>query len=338
MIVFWPECSKDIGMGHLAECLALADHAKKAKRKTCFILSNFEPAVNQVKAKGFPYLVSESPKIYDTLRNHDLVSLIALLVINRRTVQLEKLNDFRKNGLPIAIIDQLGNKAISCDLLINSSIVPDWHSYEFIGPKPICCIGSKYAIIRDEFKIQKNKREKSNRRKVLLVTMGGIDRTRSTLRILQAISNIREKFETKFIIGHGFLYKDKFMDEYERCKNDYMRYFLNVNNIAEHISSSDLVLSAGGNTMYEIAYLGKPSLVLWEDPHEKKLSETFESLRCSGVIGNGESSSLEVIRNRIEDLMADDNARKDMSKNALRILDGSGPSRIFDQIDKVSLN
>ena len=53
------------------------------------------------------------------------------------------------------------------------------------------------------------------------------------------------------------------------------------------MSGADIVISAGGNTVFELACVGTPGFVLWEDSHEKIQGDVFEKEGVVINLGNG---------------------------------------------------
>ena len=54
-MIFWVEVNRNIGMGHLMECLALAEEAEARGAGTHFVITPFEPAQTLLRKLGRHY-------------------------------------------------------------------------------------------------------------------------------------------------------------------------------------------------------------------------------------------------------------------------------------------
>ena len=325
---FWIEASREIGLGHLMESLALADELAERGQTIRFVVNPSPPAEGILTRRGFAH---------DLIPFSNALSRICTeppgsIVVNHRQVDHKTLSQLKKTGWIVAVIDQLGDKLIECDLLVNYSLVTEWLDYQFIGEPPQCCFGAEYALLRPEFETLRNaRRTRSNRRPRILVSMGGVDRTGATLRVIEALRNVGIPMDKEVILGGGFRHGDE-LDALKPSLDDSFSFDQAVDDLGRRMREADLVISAGGNTLYEMACLGTPGLVLWEDPHELKSSSAFESQGTVEVLGNGLAVDLETIGKAVERLATERIGWERMSRNGQALIDGRGRQRIGDAI------
>tara|TARA_Y100000816_G_scaffold291563_1_gene283301 strand:- start:1703 stop:2737 length:1035 start_codon:yes stop_codon:yes gene_type:complete len=332
-IIFWVEASQMVATGHFMESLALAKAFKNKSINVHFIINRYEP----VEAKLFSanitfsiFKIDDVDKVISFINDHFKDTVI---IINHRNIQLYCMEKLKSENHLLVVIDQLGNKKIICDILINSSIISDWLKYDFIENFPTCLFGPDFTILRDEF-LKLNKIEKSfeNDFPIVLVTMGGVDRTGATLRIVRALKSLNISSNKKIVIGKGFAHTNelKVLLNSEGFKT--FQLYQNINDLGEKMSKADVVISAGGNTVSELACVGTPGLILWEDLHEKIQGEEFEKEGIVINLGNGLKTDLRKIISNIESLLLDIKKRKSMSNAGKKLIDGRGVERIINKI------
>ena len=88
--------------------------------------------------------------------------------------------------------------------------------------------------------------------------------TRKIYKIFQQICDKYPKIEFHIITGFGYKYKRELLSDYEHkiyVHND-------VKRVSEYLSKADIAITAQGRTIYEIASMGIPSIVLAQNSRE----------------------------------------------------------------------
>ncbi len=332
-MIFWVEASWEIGMGHLMESLALAESFQSRGIFCHFIVNSYPPAEELLFSKNISFdilSIGQVEKVCQRIKRHSKKTCV---IVNHRNVELSSLKRLQKALLIDVVIDQPGNKRIRCDLLINSAIVPEWFEYTIENHKPKFCFGADFAILREEF-IKLHKKEKTfpdTNRKVL-VTMGGVDRTGATLRIMEALKQLDRTVNSEIILGSGFAHLTEFKRIFKRLNEQTCTYAQGVDDLAVRMQKADVVISAGGNTLYEMACVGTPGIVLWEDPHEDRVGQAFAEKGIVLHLSQGVNMPVSKIREGIERLLNCKEKRIEMSQCGKKLVDGQGTSRIYTAI------
>ncbi|MBF0168518.1 MAG: hypothetical protein HQL45_12905 [Alphaproteobacteria bacterium] len=329
---FWPEAEQGIGMGHLMESLALSREVLRRGGLVQFFVAPYPPAVDVLKCHGVPFVAEDHAKITQHMvaASGGQGNQNGTLVINHRAVDPALLETLHKVGLRVCVIDQLGDKQIISNLLVNPSTIHEWQRYTFPDRHPTCFFGPSYAIIDPAivaFHTRKRNFQKKNFN--ILVTMGGVDRTGATLRIVDALRELGPSCEKHIIVGNGFPHKDELSRLKQEVDNSFS-FFQNVADMGQRLFRADIVFSAGGGTLYEAACVGTPAIVLWEDPHERLLGKAFTEMGAAISLGNGISTEPWRIVQSARDLLHNVTARREMSDCGKRLIDGKGVERICD--------
>ncbi len=330
-LIFWVEASREIGMGHLMECLALATEFSQAPSPPIFAVSNYPAAVELIESRGFRHISSGTDSA-DAVVSLARAENIGTVVVNHRSVKLLPLRALRSAGLKICVVDQMGKKPISADVLVNSTMIGEWLRYEFPDGSPECLFGAEFAPLRKEFAASHESiRRFPSGGGHVLVCMGGVDRTGATMRLVEALRPLGTAVKKEFILGKGFAHFEEFSRLIAKADTSFS-WRQNVSDLASRFLCSDIAFSAGGNTLYELACTGTPALVLWEDPHENLQGAEFQRHECAINLGNGISTAIEEITIRTKNLLGDSKRLEKMSKSGRTLVDGRGLERVCSKI------
>jgi len=202
--------------------------------------------------------------------------------------------------------------------------------------------GPTYAPIRDSFKNIKDKRI-NKECKTFLLAFGGSDPSGFTLKVSKILDKIPDINATIFI-GPSFSSHQQFYDLLRDLDKDKFTIRYDVAYNPEDFKDVDIAIASGGNTSYELAAAGIPTILLSQNQLEEERTPIFEKYGALINAGNGNKlSDGELIKN-IKKLMGDYKLREKMSKNGMKTVDGYGLDRIvkiiFDGLEakKKSLN
>ncbi len=105
------------------------------------------------------------------------------------------------------------------------------------------------------------------------------------------------------------------------------RILSQVEHMADILVEADVVLCSGGMTVFEIAALGRPGIVLCQNAKEDERMRRFAREGSIVHLGLGTEVSEATIRERTQELLTDRGARRRMSEAGMRLVDGKGASR-----------
>lgn len=183
--------------------------------------------------------------------------------------------------------------------------------------------GVEYAIIREETRatasVARTFEVKASR---VVVSFGGADPARNTLRVLQMLEQIQDSGR-----------------HVDVAVGPLARLQMNVpapSNVQVHLSPSPLTLSrligaadvvfcGGGTTVLEALCSGTPAVVLPQNPPEERFARSLENLGAVLVVGR---QSMQDENQRVGALLASVEQRKEMSQVGRRLVDGKGVERI----------
>ncbi|MBW1740221.1 MAG: hypothetical protein JRJ42_03690 [Deltaproteobacteria bacterium] len=327
-----------IGLGHLIECLNVARYLKKHYDVSSLFIVDYDTVQHSdIKEIGLPLcrLPSDIDFHADALGTLRILSRwgIQLLVTNLRDVRDNYIQALKQEGITVICIDEWGNKRLQPDVVINGSVVEDWHRYDSNSKKMACYFGPQFMIMADVFAAYHTRHKTlSGNLPNVLVSMGGADPSGATLRVMEALGHLSPKIRKTIVIGPAFQHQEALAELVVRLKGSNFNIVRTPDNIASLFFSADLAISAGGNTLYELACVGTPAIVLFEYEHERVQGETFQQLGSAVKLGRGTDVPLEVISQAIVSLLNDPGQWTAMSRRGKSIVDGRGVVRVCDII------
>lgn len=215
----------------------------------------------------------------------------------------------------VVTIDDMGDGAMYADIVIN----------------PLCCendtnkknvyCGEEYICLRDEFAMAKVKpfsEEVTN----VLVLFGGTDPSGLNRKVYDIACAASEKYPNirfNFVPGIGYD-----CEENGLCSNEEKNIFVvqNVNYVSEYIEKADIAITSQGRTVYEIASLGVPGIVLAQN--ERELTHSFAQMKNGFFnLGLGADVKDQTLLKTFELLVESDLLRSEM-RNAMLSHDFTG--------------
>jgi spore coat polysaccharide biosynthesis predicted glycosyltransferase SpsG len=337
-IAVFTECSEQIGTGHLVESINLAKVAPQKNLKASVWIPDTAPKSLLDK---FPHRYNffhsfDSGTGADNIRSKLNKNGCKVILFNLRKISSEILSIFRYRDLKLICIDELGNRYLDCDAIINTSVVEKYRKYFTGNKEPRIYSGPEYLSMSPEF-IKARLKEKTfnDEIRTVSVCMGGLDRTGVTLKIIDALSDWRPDVKKNIVLGAGSLYPDEAHNKITALKDKNFKVYHNVTYMASLLLESDVVFTAGGNTLYELACVGTPAIVLYEDEHEGENGMAFEKHGFGCCIGRGTDVNKDDILGALKKFEAAD-TREAHSAKGREIVDGKGSYRILDIIKDVA--
>lgn len=235
----------------------------------------------------------------------------------------------------IMVIDDLANRSHHCSILLDQNLGRGEKDYD--GLVPFDCqrlIGPRYALLRrefTEFREESLKRRVNPRLKRILISLGGVDRTNVSGRVLEALrmSDLPHTTHIDVIMGASAPHLNE-VRELARTLPFKVTVSVNVSNMAERMCQADLAIGAAGGTSWERCCLGLPSIVLVLADNQMN---SARAMRGQGVAmvpetDEGEEALLSSLNDEPQVL----NALSKMSSTAMNLIDGRGCERVISRI------
>lgn len=335
-IYFYAEASKQIGTGHVQRCLALAQALRThGARCTFLIREQTDDLTAQLIQPMFPLYVSPP----DSLPGKGIPEpSSSILIVDSYEISADALLQMKKTGLSLVVIDDFARLPFyPCDLIINQNLFADTLSYPAYEQTRVLR-GPQYALLRPEFILRRQSLQRTYpvTARRMLVTMGGADPHQGTFRVLRAIhqldDSLKEQTRTIVILGKGFTHRDITSGSFHLPKNAQLVH--HTDRMSTWMASADLAVCAGGSTVYELAALGVPSLILAITDHQTAVGESLQKRGAAVYLGSIQSLSVSEICAAIHRLILHQPWRRQLSRQAFQLVDARGAERVANIILK----
>ena len=258
--------------------------------------------------------------------------LVECLLIDSYYVTKEYVNAWKSLGVKVAYLDDLCKESYNVDMLFNGAIWATDQMYERLYEDSTQkYMGCKYLPIRKEFALLPEKQIKQTADTVLVLS-GGTDPYHF---LLDFVENMTEDmvrgYEYYLVCG---IFNDDYEKILEYCKDKPNIHVLkNVNNLYEYMLFSDVAVSAGGMTLYELCACGTCTITYLLADNQQGNIEGFVKEGLFETIGDiREKIDFERLFTKIDALMADYDLRNEISKKIRNLVDGKGAYRIADKL------
>lgn len=269
-IVFRVIGSRLIGLGHIYRALTVAHEL--SENKIIFVIdkNNEDLLTNLIPKKINTYSFNKLKII------EGIVTLKPDLVINDILSTREKdIIKLKNKGIKVINFEDLGKGGKYTDLTINE-----------IYDKPLnnnsnTVWGTDYFFLRDEFKaVKQNQFNKIV--KNILITFGGSDPHNLTLKSYNLIKDIckKEKIRIHIVTGPAYKFLEVIRDETFNDTNVEIHNSTGI--ISKVMTQCDIAISSNGRTIFELAHMNIPSIVIPQ--HKRESTHSFSSLENGFIL------------------------------------------------------
>ncbi len=331
-VVFRVDSSTAIGSGHLMRCLSLAKQMRKEKNaEVHFISRDLEGNLHgKIKEAGFTLHVLPCHPIDKRLDGYDAwltvpqaVDAVETKAVLRGLGKLDRLivdnyalditweQEMRPFADEVFVIDDLANRVHDCDILLDQNFYLDKEN-RYVGLVPDDCellLGPRYALLREEFyEARKHLRKRDGSLRNILVFYGGSDLTNETMKALHALRVFHEAqpdIMVDVIVGGSNPHQQEIKRVCEALDSKkWMRYHLQVDNMAEFMVCADLMLGAGGATTWERCFLELPAIVTAIADNQVRIAEDCAAKGWIDYIGWHENVTVERLIHELQQMKA----------------------------------
>lgn len=130
----------------------------------------------------------------------------------------------------------------------------------------------------------------------VLLTLGGSDPTEASLRLVPALAGTR----STVVVGPAFRHREALLKAVAAAGLDAV---VAPDGLRTLLVAHRLVISAGGDTLFEAAAAGTPALVAWTNPHEEVQGNAFAARGTARVLGRGASLDVVAVARTVSELL-----------------------------------
>jgi UDP-2,4-diacetamido-2,4,6-trideoxy-beta-L-altropyranose hydrolase len=329
-IVFRTNASKAIGFGHLRRCLTLAQELQRIEPPSAplgFLVGGDAAAVDLVTRAGFRGSAIEGPEPAATLGrvSRDRVDV---LIVDSYEIAEEAFRAWRERLRCLVVVDDLADRTLDADAIVNVSSHARTLAYR-TGSDCQLWLGPEYALLRPQFRGLRAREIAANPARVL-VTLGGADPANSTLPVVATVLRSVPGATIDVVVGPLFGAMPG-ISALAASHPGRVRVHQGIDDLAPLMAGADFAVSGGGQTLFELAATGLPTIALQladnQGPNIHGLDE-LTLLRAGEPPASEDDARAEVLAAACARLASDAALRASLSRAGQRLVDGHGAARV----------
>lgn len=319
-VLFLTNAGDEIGFGHIIRCNALKSFLKRRGIDSQVIL-HLKGEINS--------FVEEEVQLLNWIEERDAIQVLAetceILIVDSYIAPLEYYFFLKSLGKKVIAIDDYNRLPFPADVLINPNVSGEVINYTNQSARVFA--GREFTILRTCFLEYRNRRRPCKRHiENLLITLGGSD----FRNILPGILNVMtsDGFRINVIAGTQD-YKERLSRLYKK-ENMAFFGFVNGNEMVSLMSDADVAISAAGQTLNELAYMGVPAIAICIDEDQKPNMTSFYN---NGFLTEKMYWDDPLLLSRLKSVfskMKKEDVRRKLSDKGQALIDGSGLEKIYE--------
>jgi UDP-2,4-diacetamido-2,4,6-trideoxy-beta-L-altropyranose hydrolase len=336
-ILIRTDTNTQIGSGHVMRCLALAQAWQKSGGNASFLMSTRVSHIRKrlgSEGMAVAYLPTQRGSSEDALQTAALAKKINASWIVLDGYQFDGVYQqvLKKSGLNLLFLDDYGHAGhYYADLVLNQNIYAHEGLYTNREPYTRLLLKTQYALLRNEFlKWQRWNRDIPKQARKVLVTLGGGDPENVTGKVIEAVDRIKTNGLEVVVVVGGHNPHIETLQKSMGNKNSDIRLIQNATNMSELMAVSDVAVSAGGSTCWELAFMGLPAAVLVFAENQEKIAAGLDTAGVMINLAQYKKISIEQITAALQRLIQNHNLRQEMSRRGRDLVDGMGAARVVE--------
>ena len=320
MILVLTEAGSVVGHGHLSRCLALTQNLPNDFK----LLVHPDPGFFLEDVTLWPWR-NDISGVASYIKNLGVDALL----IDSYLADISMYQSFKDLVKYVLVFDDYDRIIYPVDLIVNPSVM---------GPQYLMQVsqvisGSDWVVLRREI-IEHQKKRKHSDLKHIVLSFGGADKAGLLEQLLPVL--LGQALTISVVCSNDITAKKikaSFVDS-KLC----VYHFLAAKFFADLLVSADLVISAGGQTLNELAYLGVPFLAIESGPDQFWNISAYVNHNVTPEHFTAADPDLE--KKLLDTLMLLKNPllRSAMAERGIEVIDGGGAARIAEMISLNSMS
>ena len=245
------------GFGHITRCISIADCFQKYGFSIKFVINGDDSIYSVLEERQIIMCnwIKYKDRLLEVLNHSSIILIDSIEIADKQIVEIQS------TGMPIIFIDdEKRRNVLEKGFVVDWTVLSNKKNYFFPKKKKVVYfLGSQYTPLREEYNAAKKNKIKENIQ-TIMVTFGGSDVRNLTPIFLKNLNDILPNCKKNIIIGSGF----SNLQEIEKFKDKNTNLILNAttSKMIEAMQESDLAIASGGQTLYELAKIGTPTIAI----------------------------------------------------------------------------
>jgi len=314
------------GYGHIIRCISIYNAFVERNIRPTLYINGDDNSIGLLEGTNY-YLIDWQSKHKEIEQYIDRTDI---LVIDSYLASSSHFSHFSSFATEKVFLDDNMRIDYPSGIVVNGTIKSETFPYVCKTDQKYL-LGTKHILLRKEFQGIPSRIIKQKLGSVL-ITFGGQDTLNLTIPILELVNNNFPELKVSVIIGSGFEKQERFTNH----KNDSNSFYYSpcTSTIRDLMLESDLCISAAGQTLYELAACGTPTIaVAVVDNQKTNMLEWVRATFIHEPIFCNENNMLEKIQSSIQ-VMKSVSVRKKASGIGQKYVDGLGAKRLVEMLCK----
>lgn len=320
-----------IGLGHLVRCIALANEWKKRQIEVFFICKNYPLGVSFLIKQNFEVkkIGSKISLEEDLQQTIFYLTNVDMVIADSYRFTTEYLRRLSKFCGWVCYFDDLLDRKLPLEAVIGNVYSSPNDFKENIEPDALLLTGPQYVPLRAEFD-QRFKYIASDEVKKVLITFGGEDNKNCTQQIVEFLHSYPKKLKLKILLGAAYRYQKELSKALSLSPHDFMIY-QDLKNVIPLFQETDLAITAASTTVWELAVIGLPRIVIQTAVNQSRLFEFVKKNDLGFTLGTIEEISQ---NDFFEALKKCENRefRRNQTEIGQNLIKGDGANRIVNAL------
>ncbi|MBI5454855.1 MAG: hypothetical protein HY956_09515 [Deltaproteobacteria bacterium] len=308
-VTIWTEGGSGIGMGHVVRCMNVAAALSALDIPFHFLVNSDSAVAERLEGAGLPHITYPIDGTHPARLTNDIV-----LIDTRKDVSTQ-IAALKGSGRKVVLLDNTVSKG--ADLVIVPSALYKEKGDGVRG-------GAEFVIVGERFRKERLWKIRHSLPLKVLVTMGGADPFRLTELVLKSLKDM-DGVEVTTVIGPAFS-PERDLKALVRWRPGF-RFVQDAKDLSQLMAASHVAVTAVGTTIYELACMGVPSVLIGNYESDSFDLKGFEGLGVSVSLGHYKDVTPEAIRGAVT-RFKDEAFWRDASEKAQKLVDGKGSERI----------
>ena len=341
-----------IGLGHIMRMLVLAKELKK-NNEIIFLCkkanidnsddnnsgdivaeqkNKFKAGIEKIKENGFEVLEIDENNVIDDIIDLQCEYRADLIITDSYDVDEEYFNKLKSYFRLTGYIDDVNRVKMNVDFIINQNInAEDMDYIPNINENTKLFLGTKYCMLRDEFRENYKKKQVKENAEDILLTLGGMDKDHNTMKILNKIATCGANIHV--VVGSAF--DRNLIEEIYMISRNYLNIKVHENaNMATLMKKCDLAISACGSTLYELCAINVPTIgIIIADNQEMVAKKMKEKSLVVEVYYVHELEALN-LKSGLNEIIKNQKLRNTIINNQCKVVNVNGVKEIAYEINK----
>ena len=320
-------------MGHLVRSEALAAELRRRGWATWFACREIPVSyAEHLEASGCGVirLAGDLEAEFASI-SHAIGERAAWIVLDHYGLGAEWLNGARAVAESRLVLDDLHDRRMECETVLDPWFVDGRATYEDLAPGAKLLLGPSFALVRSEFAaaVEGAPARSFEAVRRILVSLGGTDPGGATRRVVDEVLAAAAWAEVEVLLGPA-------AGSVAFEQSSRVRVTVDPGDVPALMLRADIAIGAGGGMTWERCAMGLPTLIVAVADNQFEQAEMVAASGAARYLGPLEHLSPGAVGSAISSLLEPE-VRREMSECGRRLVDGLGCVRVADQMEGVSL-